>query len=176
MPRHRHTFEQIRLPLIGDMNRGEQGILHEGEIGYFPEGQTYGPQDDPLGDATAVSSSERGPAIRTEDQGREVVLVLAGGEGLDRCEAEVVRACCTARNCSATEGRSHYKTPDNSADQGFLYFTDPLLTILLGSCAKATEVAHSCARSRLARFELTDLPSWRARDTRHNDQSGTEWR
>jgi hypothetical protein len=49
MPRHRHTFEQIRLPLIGDMNLGEQGILREGEIGYFPEGQTYGPQDDPLG-------------------------------------------------------------------------------------------------------------------------------
>jgi hypothetical protein len=50
MPRHRHTFEQIRLPLIGDMNLGEQGILREGEIGYFPEGQTYGPQDDPLGE------------------------------------------------------------------------------------------------------------------------------
>ena len=50
MPRHRHTFEQIRLPLVGDMNLGEQGILHEGEIGYFPEGLTYGPQDDPLGD------------------------------------------------------------------------------------------------------------------------------
>ena len=50
MPRHRHSFEQIRLPLIGDMNLGEQGILTEGEIGYFPEGGTYGPQDDPLGD------------------------------------------------------------------------------------------------------------------------------
>jgi hypothetical protein len=50
MPRHRHTFEQIRLPLVGDMNLGEQGILREGEIGYFPEGQTYGPQNDPLGD------------------------------------------------------------------------------------------------------------------------------
>jgi hypothetical protein len=33
------------------MNLGEQSILHESEIGYFPEGQTYGPQDDPLGDA-----------------------------------------------------------------------------------------------------------------------------
>jgi hypothetical protein len=50
MPRHRHSFEQIRLPLIGDMNLGEQGILHEGEIGYFPAGGTYGPQDDPLTD------------------------------------------------------------------------------------------------------------------------------
>ena len=51
MPRHRHTFEQVRLPLVGDMNLGEQGILYEGEIGYFPEGMTYGPQEDPLGDA-----------------------------------------------------------------------------------------------------------------------------
>lgn len=51
MPRHRHAFDQIRLPLVGDMNLGEQGTLHEGEIGYFPEGRTYGPQDDPLGDA-----------------------------------------------------------------------------------------------------------------------------
>jgi hypothetical protein len=51
MPRHRHTFEQVRLPLVGDMNLGEQGILHEGEIAYFPEGLHYGPQDDPLGDA-----------------------------------------------------------------------------------------------------------------------------
>jgi len=50
MPRHRHTFEQIRLPLIGDMHLGDQGVLYEGEIGYFPEGQTYGPQDDPLTD------------------------------------------------------------------------------------------------------------------------------
>jgi hypothetical protein len=51
MPRHRHTFEQIRLPIVGDMNLGEQGILHQGEIGYFPEGLHYGPQGDPLGDA-----------------------------------------------------------------------------------------------------------------------------
>jgi hypothetical protein len=51
MPRHRHTFEQIRLPIVGDMNLGEQGILHQSEIGYFPEGLHYGPQDDPLGDA-----------------------------------------------------------------------------------------------------------------------------
>jgi hypothetical protein len=51
MPRHRHTFDQIRLPLVGDMNVGEQGILREGQIGYFPEGVHYGPQDDPLGEA-----------------------------------------------------------------------------------------------------------------------------
>jgi hypothetical protein len=85
MPRHRHTFEQIRLPLIGDMNLGEQGTLHEGEIGYFPEGQTYGPQDDPLGDpkqlqlvlqfggASALGMSAgrgRGPASRRRPEER----------------------------------------------------------------------------------------------------------
>ena len=50
MPRHRHSVEQIRLPIVGDMNLGEQGVLHQGEIGYFPEGVYYGPQDGPLGD------------------------------------------------------------------------------------------------------------------------------
>jgi hypothetical protein len=82
MPRHRHSFEQIRLPLVGDMNLGEQGILHEGEIGYFPEGQTYGPQDDPLGDPQQLqlvlqfggasglgmaASRGRGPQARREE-------------------------------------------------------------------------------------------------------------
>jgi hypothetical protein len=69
MPRHRHTFDQIRLPLIGDVNLGEQGIMHEGEIGYFPEGQTYGPQDDPLGDAE--------PGARLQ-----LVLQFGGASGL----------------------------------------------------------------------------------------------
>jgi hypothetical protein len=71
MPRHCHTFEQIRLPLVGDMNIGEQGILREGEIGYFPEGQTYGPQDDPL-DAYGAKPGER----------LQLVLQFGGASGL----------------------------------------------------------------------------------------------
>jgi hypothetical protein len=51
MPRHRHNFEQIRLPVRGDMNLGRGMVLREGEVGYFPEGVAYGPQEDPLGDA-----------------------------------------------------------------------------------------------------------------------------
>jgi hypothetical protein len=66
MPRHRHNFEQIRLPLIGDMNLGEQGTLRAGEIGYFPEGGTYGPQDDPL----------------TEPGQLQLVLQFGGSSGL----------------------------------------------------------------------------------------------
>jgi hypothetical protein len=68
MPRHRHTFEQIRLPVVGDMNLGEQGVLHEGEIGYFPEGQTYGPQDDPF--------------EPDEPKRLQLVLQFAGASGL----------------------------------------------------------------------------------------------
>ena len=51
MPRHRHNFDQIRLPLKGDMNIGDGTKLKEGQVGYFPEGLPYGPQDDPLGKA-----------------------------------------------------------------------------------------------------------------------------
>src|SRR6267154_1875696 len=49
MPPHRHNFEQIRLPICGPMNHGRGVMLGEGEVGYFPEGLVYGPQDDPLG-------------------------------------------------------------------------------------------------------------------------------
>src|ERR1700748_2550390 len=48
MPRHRHNFDQIRLPIVGPMNHGDF-VLGEGEVGYFVEGLAYGPQDDPLG-------------------------------------------------------------------------------------------------------------------------------
>jgi hypothetical protein len=48
MPPHRHNFDQIRLPLRGSMNHGRGIVVGEGEVGYFPEGLAYGPQEDPL--------------------------------------------------------------------------------------------------------------------------------
>src|ERR1700733_14098142 len=51
MPRHRHNFEQIRLPITGAMNLGGGLIQAEGTVGYFAEGLAYGPQDDPLANA-----------------------------------------------------------------------------------------------------------------------------
>ena len=51
MPRHRHNFEQIRMPLHGSMNIGDGLVLRQGQIGYFPEGLPYGPQRDALGTA-----------------------------------------------------------------------------------------------------------------------------
>lgn len=49
MPRHRHNFDQIRLPLRGDMNLGRGFMLRQGQVGYFAEGLAYGPQSDLLG-------------------------------------------------------------------------------------------------------------------------------
>ncbi|MFF1679740.1 hypothetical protein ACFVYG_27365 [Streptomyces sp. NPDC058256] len=85
MPRHCHTFEQIRLPLVGDMNLGEQGILREGEVGYFPEGQTYGPQDDPLTDPKQLQ-------LVLQFAGASALGMGAGrGRGPDNKEAQAER-------------------------------------------------------------------------------------
>ncbi len=43
-PRHRHNFEQFRLPLRGDFDYAPGKILPQGWVGYFPEGVHYGPQ------------------------------------------------------------------------------------------------------------------------------------
>jgi hypothetical protein len=43
-PRHRHNFDQIRMPLLGDANYSPGLDVPNGWIGYFPEGTPYGPQ------------------------------------------------------------------------------------------------------------------------------------
>jgi hypothetical protein len=43
-PRHRHNFDQLRLPVKGEWNYGKDKSLKEGWVGYFPEGVYYGPQ------------------------------------------------------------------------------------------------------------------------------------
>lgn len=44
-PRHRHNFEQIRYCLEGKVNFGEGKDVKAGQVGYFPEGTPYGPQN-----------------------------------------------------------------------------------------------------------------------------------
>lgn len=43
-PRHRHNFEQFRLPIKGGFEHAPGEMLKEGCVGYFPEGVYYGPQ------------------------------------------------------------------------------------------------------------------------------------
>ncbi len=45
-PRHRHNFDQLRFCLEGRMSVGPDLYLEAGQIGFFPEGQYYGPQQD----------------------------------------------------------------------------------------------------------------------------------
>ncbi len=42
-PRHRHNFDQFRYVVYGETNIAKGRDLHQGEIGYFPEGTYYGP-------------------------------------------------------------------------------------------------------------------------------------
>lgn len=49
-PRHKHNFDQFRFVWKGDCNIGKGVTLREGQIGYFPEGTPYGPQDDGPGE------------------------------------------------------------------------------------------------------------------------------
>jgi len=44
-PRHRHAWDQVRLCLEGSVPLGRELRIDAGEIGYFPEGVHYGPQE-----------------------------------------------------------------------------------------------------------------------------------
>ena len=105
MPRHRHNFEQIRLPIRGDMNLGRDLVLREGEVGYFPEGMAYGPQDDPLGTAA--------PGERVQ-----LVLQFGGASGYGFMSIEQRRR---ARQELAEFGRfdgNYFHRPDGKVQWG----------------------------------------------------------
>jgi hypothetical protein len=44
-PRHRHAWDQVRFCLEGSVPIGRDLKIDAGEIGYFPEGVHYGPQE-----------------------------------------------------------------------------------------------------------------------------------
>jgi hypothetical protein len=48
-PRHRHTFDQFRLPFNGPYNQSPGADIPQGRISFVPEGAWYGPQDLPAG-------------------------------------------------------------------------------------------------------------------------------
>lgn len=43
-PRHKHTFEQFRMPIEGPLNYGPSREIPEGWVSYFPADAFYGPQ------------------------------------------------------------------------------------------------------------------------------------
>jgi hypothetical protein len=105
MPRHRHNFDQIRLPIRGDMNIGRGITLREGEIGYFPEGLAYGPQEDPLGDAA--------PGERLQ-----LVLQFGGASNYGFMSIEQRREAWAELSKVGKFVGPHYHRPDGSVEWG----------------------------------------------------------
>ncbi len=71
-PRHRHAWDQVRLCLEGSIPISKGLRIEEGEVGYFPEGVPYGPQ-------------EGGPNRKT------LVLQVGGASGLGYLSARQLR-------------------------------------------------------------------------------------
>jgi hypothetical protein len=44
-PRHKHNFDQLRMTISGRTNYGPKRWIEPGEIAYFPEGVSYGPEE-----------------------------------------------------------------------------------------------------------------------------------
>jgi hypothetical protein len=105
MPRHRHNFEQIRLPVRGDMNLGRGMVLREGEVGYFPEGMAYGPQDDPLGSA---APHER----------MQLVLQFGGASGYGFMSIEQRRQARAELTEIGTFEGNYFRHPDGKVEWG----------------------------------------------------------
>jgi hypothetical protein len=105
MPRHRHNFDQIRLPVRGDMNLGRGVVLREGEVGYFPEGMSYGPQDDPLG---AAAPGER----------VQLVLQFGGASGCGFMSIEQRRQARAELSEAGWFDGNYYRRPDGTAQWG----------------------------------------------------------
>jgi hypothetical protein len=73
-PRHRHNFSQIRMGLQGQMNFGPGLGCQAGEIGFFPGGAHYGPEE--------IAGAEYlllqwGPDWVTRDQDRRAIDELS---------------------------------------------------------------------------------------------------
>jgi hypothetical protein len=104
--RHRHNFEQFRLPLRGAMNVGKGIRLREGQVGYFPEGAPYGPQDDPLGD---VPPGER----------MHLTLQFGGASGFGYLSPDQLRACRAALKAHGEFIDVAYRHRDGRMQDGF---------------------------------------------------------
>lgn len=53
-PRHRHNYDQLRWCLSGSIDYGQGRAVRAGQVGYFPEGTYYGPQDITMQDAVVL--------------------------------------------------------------------------------------------------------------------------
>jgi len=81
-PRHKHNFDQFRVCLKGRTSIDPKKYLIPGEVGYFPEGTSYGPQQDSEENLTMVlqfgAASGGGYASRAQVKRAQDELIKLG--------------------------------------------------------------------------------------------------
>ena len=81
-PRHKHNFDQFRVCLAGRTSIDPKKYLVPGEVGYFPEGTSYGPQQDSEENLTLVlqfgAASGSGYASRAQVKRAQDELIKIG--------------------------------------------------------------------------------------------------
>jgi hypothetical protein len=81
-PRHKHNFDQFRMCLSGRTSIDPKKYLIPGEVGYFPEGTSYGPQQDSEENLTLVlqfgAASGSGYASRAQVKRAQDELIKVG--------------------------------------------------------------------------------------------------
>jgi hypothetical protein len=73
-PRHRHNFSQVRLGVRGQMNFGAGLNCEPGEVGFFPGGAYYGPEE--INDAEYLLL-QWGPDWVTREQDKQAIAELS---------------------------------------------------------------------------------------------------
>lgn len=100
-PRHRHNFDQFRMALVGDFSMGAGRELKEGEIGYFPEGTLYGPQDDKDGDRELL------------------VLQFGGASGAGYLDQAALKRASEELKTKGRFEAGHFVGPDGARKDGY---------------------------------------------------------
>jgi hypothetical protein len=179
-PVHRHNFDQIRMGINGKLNYGKQKDILPGEIGYFPEGQHYGPQaQEPNGDCVGLIvqfGGASGHGFMSQRQLREGFKTLsqvgtfkegifhatdaAGAEGTTRGR-DGYEAIWEAVNQKPIEYvQPRYRAPIHLQPDGFAWqeTADGSAGILLKPLGTFTERSIELGQMKLASGAVYDIP------------------
>ncbi|HEY2591520.1 MAG TPA: hypothetical protein VGI35_08005 [Steroidobacteraceae bacterium] len=134
-PRHRHAWDQVRFCLEGSIPIGRDLKVDAGEIGYFPEGVHYGPQEggpdrivlllqiggaSGLGYLSAAQLEEGRRRLLEEGVFEEGVFRRSSGEGKHNEDGyEAIWRVMTGRPLAYPKAR--YRSPIVMRPDGFVW-------------------------------------------------------
>jgi hypothetical protein len=110
-PRHRHNFSQIRLGVRGQMNFGPGLNCEPGEVGFFPGGAYYGPEE--INDAEYLLL-QWGPDWVTREQDKQAIEATTPALATTMSMPPIVSAQASIADRRAAPSRtsaSHHDAP-----------------------------------------------------------------